>query len=214
MIPVARGTTNYSIDVELFLSTGAPAENKIAADFPTVAMSDGTTTPATDLTLSDLADITSSHSPGGLICKGGNVYRLDLPDVFTVNGRAWTIFGRGGSTLLLAPKLHVFEAGSFPPSDVPTFPNEEEADQVWVYAYTRNARGETMGNQAVYWKLVTAAEPGSAFDGSVQTGVSNGDGQWSELLVRGATYRFSLDGVMWKERKIPLTAASPYAISF
>ena len=107
---VVAGTINVSIDIRAMTSAGAALTGKVAADFTIWYRLDGA---KVAIALSDLAELTTIHTDGGIKEIGDGWYRLDLPDLATAVGVNRVAIGGSvaGGVVLSAPvTLLPFEA--------------------------------------------------------------------------------------------------------
>jgi hypothetical protein len=95
---VPRGVTDLTIFVQIIDDAGLPVTGLDAASFPTIYLrhaeeNNGTVAAGSTLSLTDLADIDSAHSDGGLFEDAQGFYRLDLPDDVGNSDTTWYISG-------------------------------------------------------------------------------------------------------------------------
>jgi len=101
------GATSQSVDVTVYDDSGLPVAGLVAATFPAVKYSRAGAYPDVAITLSDLALITSPHTPGGLKERGEGRYRLDLPDLIFNTASAVTLRGEQANKRLIAAEIQV-----------------------------------------------------------------------------------------------------------
>lgn len=80
---IIAGSTDQSISIYCRALTGAALTGKAAADFTLTYRRDGANVP---IVLSDLAELTTAHTDGGVKEVGNGEYRLDLPDAAVAAG--------------------------------------------------------------------------------------------------------------------------------
>src|SRR5581483_2973437 len=106
---IAPGTTSQSVDIQIVDDSGLAVTGLVAATFPGVYWSIAGNTAATQITLADLAAITTAYSSGGVKERTGSagVYRLDLPNAALASAGAIKIYGEASGKHLICEAIVV-----------------------------------------------------------------------------------------------------------
>lgn len=100
------GSTSISIQVQIVDDTGLPVTGLVAATFPATYYIKAQQAPVA-INLTDLAQLTSAYSSGGIKEIAGGYYRLDVPDAaFTVASRV-RVYAEQTNKRLIYPPITV-----------------------------------------------------------------------------------------------------------
>lgn len=102
--------TSQSVDVNFVDDSGLPLTGKVAADFPTLTLSQAGAHSDTAVgSLSDLSTLTTAWSAGGVKERGNGVYRLDLPNAAFAAVGHWKLRGEATGKHVLCDVLDVVQ---------------------------------------------------------------------------------------------------------
>lgn len=102
--------TSQSVDVDFVDDSGLPLTGKVAADFPTLTLSQAGAHSDTAVgSLTDLSTLTSAWSAGGIKERGNGRYRVDLPNAAFATVGHWTLRGEATGKHVLCDVLDVVQ---------------------------------------------------------------------------------------------------------
>lgn len=117
MTDYQTGATSQSVDVLFVDDSGLPLTGKVAADFPTLVMSQaGAFADVAFPSLTDLATITTAWASGGVKERGNGVYRVDCPNAGFSGGHAATLRGEASGKHIIV--LGQFNGVAYDPQNV------------------------------------------------------------------------------------------------
>lgn len=143
------GSTSQSITIQIVNDSGLAVTGLVAAGFPTVLYKKAGPSLPANITLVDLALVSSPWVSGGVKEISGGYYRLDLPDaVFAVAGGA-TIIGDATGKHLVCPPVDVHTPELTLPNGVETNWTLQSALRIVMAALA----GKTSNGQTIFRDL-------------------------------------------------------------
>jgi hypothetical protein len=184
---IKPGTTSLSVDVMLADDEGLPLSGLLAAAWPPVIASPafGADVP---VTLVNLGSVSSPWASGGVISRGGGVYRLDLPNSIGAAANVWTLRGEAAGKHLIANPVQVVDLAVGGDGD---YPVDHDHGGVDALAYYYGAAPVQNGRITIYAANGYAGAGRPAID-QVFTD-SLGRWQRPSLLLRGGSYVLLFD---------------------
>jgi hypothetical protein len=103
---IAPGSTSVSLDIQIVDDSGLPVTALVAATMPTISYAREREATA-NITLSDLALITTGYASGGVKERSAGYYRLDVPNAAFATASRVRVFGEASGKRVLCESIDV-----------------------------------------------------------------------------------------------------------